>query len=162
MRYDKLPQRKKSPPIQYIPTSFWIRLHKLVPLSRLHRLRVRPADIILVRLRHTGLLAPALDDAPPALLLREILVNRHRGQAMVEPEDAVLQPLPRVEEGEWLERFPRFAEDGAGLCVAQEVGEGRVQAVGVGVGLAGGRAVAGVERGRRVVGGGRGGEREDL
>lgn len=110
------------PSIQGIPAALWILLLKLVPLPRLHRLYVRPAEIILVRLGgHAGLFPASLDHAAPALLLRQVLVDRHGREVVVGAEHAVLNALALVEERERLQGFSFFAQDRACFAAAQKL-----------------------------------------
>lgn len=106
-----------SPSIQRIPTPARIRLLELIPLPCLHRLGIRRAVIILVRLRRGPVArTTAVNYAAPTPLLLQVLVDRHGRQAVVRSEDAVAHALPVVQQRKRLQRFPLFAQDRPGFA----------------------------------------------
>lgn len=106
---ESLSKSSLLPSIQCVPTPARIRLLELIPLPRLHRLSIRPAVIILVRLSRSPVArTAAVNYAPPTLLLRKVLIDRHGRQAVVGPENTVAHILPVVQQRKWLQRFPLF------------------------------------------------------
>lgn len=109
----KRPARDLSrflPSVQGVSAALWIFLLELVPLPRLHRLGIRPLQIILIRLgRDAGLFSTSVNNTAPALLLFQVLVDRHGREVMIGPEHAIPHALALVEQREGLQGFSFFA-----------------------------------------------------